>query len=115
MPFLRPWLSTASRVSLNFFPFVSSRTYNTTSRLKMDYENILKGKYPAKAHAKRVVDYIRSKVPDASGVLYLESRLSGLIEDSDEAEHFRYTMPISSHPFHAAVYLSTIISTKFSR
>lgn len=56
----------------------------------MDYETILKGKYPAKQHARRVVDYIRSKVPNASGVLYLESRLTKLMEDSDEPEPFRY-------------------------
>ncbi|KAB5523120.1 peptidase M24, structural domain-containing protein [Coniochaeta sp. 2T2.1] len=55
----------------------------------MDYNTILKGKYPAKAHARRVVDYIRSKVPDATGVLYLESRMTKLLEDNDEPEHFR--------------------------
>ncbi|KAK4143173.1 peptidase M24, structural domain-containing protein [Dichotomopilus funicola] len=55
----------------------------------MDYETILKGKYPAKQHARRVVDYIRAKVPNASGVLYLESRLTKLKEDSDEPEPFR--------------------------
>ncbi|KAL1836760.1 hypothetical protein VTJ49DRAFT_4700 [Mycothermus thermophilus] len=55
----------------------------------MDYDTILKGKYPAKQHARRVVDYIRNKVPGASGVIYLESRMSKLIEDSDEPEPFR--------------------------
>ncbi|GAB1319908.1 Xaa-Pro aminopeptidase [Madurella fahalii] len=55
----------------------------------MDYDTILQGKYPAKRHAKRVVEYIRSKVPDASGVLYLEGRATKLIEDNDEAEPFR--------------------------
>ena len=55
----------------------------------MDYNSILKGKYPAKQHVKRVVDYIRSKVPDASGVLYLEGRMTKLLEDNDEPEHFR--------------------------
>ncbi|KAH8902468.1 hypothetical protein BR93DRAFT_886897 [Coniochaeta sp. PMI_546] len=55
----------------------------------MDYNTILKGKYPAKAHARRVVDYIRSKVPGASGVLYLESRMTKLLEDNDEPEPFR--------------------------
>jgi Xaa-Pro dipeptidase len=55
----------------------------------MDYNSILKGKYPAKEHARRVVEYIRSKVPSASGVLYLESRMTKLLEDNDEPEHFR--------------------------
>ncbi|KAK3357781.1 putative Xaa-Pro aminopeptidase [Lasiosphaeria hispida] len=55
----------------------------------MGHETILKGKYPAKQHAKRVVDYVRSKVPNATGVLYLESRMTKLIEDNDENEPFR--------------------------
>ncbi|KAL1872015.1 hypothetical protein VTK73DRAFT_1759 [Phialemonium thermophilum] len=55
----------------------------------MDFEKILTGKYPAKEHAKRVVDYIRSKIPDANGVLYLESRATKLLEDNDEPEPFR--------------------------
>ncbi|KAH8898276.1 putative Xaa-Pro aminopeptidase [Thozetella sp. PMI_491] len=54
-----------------------------------DFEAVLKGKYPAKAHAKRVADYIREKIPGASGVLYLESRSTKLLEDNDEAEPFR--------------------------
>jgi len=62
----------------------------------MDYDTILQGKYPAKQHAKRVVDYIRTKVPDATGVLYLESRTTKLIEDNDEPEPFRYAFPIRS-------------------
>ncbi len=55
----------------------------------LDFDAILKGKYPAKDHAKRVADYVRQKVPNATGVLYLESRLTKMIEDNDEAEHFR--------------------------
>lgn len=55
----------------------------------MDYNTILRGKYPAKQHAKRVVDHIRSKVPDATGVLYLEGRMTKLLEDNDEPEPFR--------------------------
>jgi hypothetical protein len=59
----------------------------------MDYETILKGKYPAKDHAKRVADYIRTKLPNATGVLYVESRMTKLLEDNDEPEPFRYTPP----------------------
>jgi len=55
----------------------------------MDYETILKGKYPAKRHAQRVTEYIRSKIPDATGILYLESRATKLLEDNDEPEPFR--------------------------
>ncbi|KAK6069933.1 metallopeptidase family M24 [Seiridium cupressi] len=57
--------------------------------MAIDVEAVLKGKYPAKAHAKRVVEYIRSKSPDASGILYLEGRADALLEDSDEPVPFR--------------------------
>ncbi|KAK0622735.1 putative Xaa-Pro aminopeptidase [Immersiella caudata] len=55
----------------------------------MDYDTILQGKYPAKRHAQRVTEYIRSKIPNATGVLYLESRATKLLEDNDEPEPFR--------------------------
>jgi Xaa-Pro dipeptidase len=69
-----------------------------------DYESILKGKYPAKSHAARVAEYIRSKVPDAQGVLYLESRMTKLLEDNDEAEPFRYALQIRRLSFSLAIY-----------
>ncbi|KFY17761.1 hypothetical protein V492_00429 [Pseudogymnoascus sp. VKM F-4246] len=50
---------------------------------------VLAGKYPAKAHARRVVDYIRKTKPDATGILYLEGQKTRLEEDCDEATHFR--------------------------
>ncbi|KAF5004787.1 hypothetical protein FDECE_8726 [Fusarium decemcellulare] len=54
-----------------------------------DFEAVLKAKYPAKSHAKRVVELIRNKVPDANGILYLEGRMTKLLEDNDEPEPFR--------------------------
>ncbi|KAF7564025.1 hypothetical protein G7046_g172 [Stylonectria norvegica] len=54
-----------------------------------NFEAVLKGKYPAKSHAKRVVQYIRDKVPGDNGVLYLESRMTKLLEDNDSPEPFR--------------------------
>lgn len=74
---------------LRFSTFVRSFSQLSIPKATMDYNTILKGKYPAKAHARRVVDYIRSKVPGASGVLYLESRMTKLLEDNDEPEPFR--------------------------
>ncbi|KAI0190253.1 putative Xaa-Pro aminopeptidase pepP [Xylaria flabelliformis] len=85
-------------------PFVSTprqiTTTATTSRTKpvatmadIDVETVLKGKYPAKAHAKRVVEYIRSKIPDATGVLFLEGRTDHLLEDCDEPVPFRQRRP----------------------
>ncbi|OAA56215.1 prolidase [Niveomyces insectorum RCEF 264] len=62
------------------------------------YDEILKGKYPGKSHARRVADYLRSKRPDLAdassrGVIYLESRHTRLIEDNDEPEPFRQRRP----------------------
>lgn len=56
----------------------------------IDVDAVLKGKYPAKAHAERVVEYIRTKVPDATGLLFLEGRSARLLEDSDEPVPFRW-------------------------
>jgi hypothetical protein len=52
-------------------------------------EAVLTGKYPAKAHAKRVVEYIKKRNPDATGVLYLEGQKTRMIEDNDETMPFR--------------------------
>ncbi|KJZ68386.1 Putative Xaa-Pro aminopeptidase pepP [Hirsutella minnesotensis 3608] len=57
--------------------------------MSTDFEAVLKGKYPAKAHAKRVVDIIRQKTPDAAGVVYLEGRMTKMQEDNDSPEPFR--------------------------
>ncbi|SPO04591.1 probable Probable Xaa-Pro aminopeptidase PEPP [Cephalotrichum gorgonifer] len=53
--------------------------------------DVLEGKYPAKAHARRVADFIRHRVSDveAEGVLYLEARMTKMIEDNDSPEPFR--------------------------
>ncbi|KAI1202464.1 peptidase M24, structural domain-containing protein [Nemania serpens] len=59
----------------------------------IDVDAVLKGKYPAKAHAERVVEYIRTKVPDATGLLFLEGRSARLLEDSDEPVPFRQRRP----------------------
>lgn len=56
-----------------------------------DFEAVLQAKYPAKAHARRVVELLRKASPGAvaAGVLYLESRMTKLQEDNDSPEHFR--------------------------
>lgn len=54
-----------------------------------DYETVLQGKYPAKAHAKRVVEAIKSQKPNATGVLYVEGCHTKMAEDSDHPEPFR--------------------------
>lgn len=55
-----------------------------------DLETVLRGKYPAKDHAARVSDVIRSKTSAQSGVLYLEGRMTKLQEDNDSPEPFRH-------------------------
>ena len=50
---------------------------------------ILKGKYPAKAHAAKVVAYLKSKDPSVHGIIYLESQKTRMIEDNDEPVPFR--------------------------
>jgi hypothetical protein len=52
-------------------------------------DQVLAGKYPAKAHARRVTEYIKRTKPDAQGVLYLEGQKTKLIEDNDETVLFR--------------------------
>lgn len=83
------WLST-SKFSLPTSRSVNAnRALRTLATMPIDYDTILKAKYPAKQHAQRVVDYVRSKIPNADGVLYLEGRMTKLLEDNDEPEHFR--------------------------
>ncbi|KAI9733724.1 MAG: hypothetical protein M1818_007138 [Claussenomyces sp. TS43310] len=53
-----------------------------------DLDTILAGKYPAKAHARRVTDYIRKSSPHAQGVIYVEGQKTRLIEDNDETVPF---------------------------
>ncbi|KAI9803296.1 MAG: hypothetical protein M1825_002087 [Sarcosagium campestre] len=49
----------------------------------------LKGKYPAKSHAKRVVEYLKSKSQDVKGIIYLEGQKTKMIEDNDGTAPFR--------------------------
>ena len=54
---------------------------------------ILAGKYPAKAHARRVAGYLHERGYGGPGVIYLEAQKTRLIEDNDEAMPFRYVLP----------------------
>ncbi|KFA48260.1 hypothetical protein S40293_07372 [Stachybotrys chartarum IBT 40293] len=107
-PFARSFTSTA-RLSVHCRPLVTGpcrcspaptltrpplrfphRQFSTSSMpVAQDFEAVLKGKYPAKAHVKRVVELIRQKIPDADGILYLEGRMTKLLEDNDSPEPFR--------------------------
>ncbi|PVH81282.1 putative Xaa-Pro aminopeptidase pepP [Cadophora sp. DSE1049] len=54
-----------------------------------DVDTVLAGKYPAKAHAKAVVKWMRQKNPNVTGVLYLEGQKTRMIEDNDSEAPFR--------------------------
>ncbi|KAF2656867.1 putative Xaa-Pro aminopeptidase [Lophiostoma macrostomum CBS 122681] len=54
-----------------------------------NYDEVLKGKYPAKAHAKKVKEWILQKGGDAKGTVYLEGQKTRMLEDNDEAAPFR--------------------------
>lgn len=51
--------------------------------------DVLKEKYPAKAHAKRVAEYIAARGGDANGTMYIEGQRTRMIEDNDGEAHFR--------------------------
>lgn len=85
-PFCRIW---HQRARPYFTPLQPHRVRFFSAKMA-SYNETLQGKYPAKLHAKKVVDYIRAKSPEATGVLYLESQKSKLHEDCDQEEHFRY-------------------------
>lgn len=52
-------------------------------------DKILQGKYPAKAHARRVAEYLVAHGHGRDGVVYLESQKTRMIEDNDEPMPFR--------------------------
>ncbi|KAI9883298.1 MAG: hypothetical protein M1823_004941 [Watsoniomyces obsoletus] len=56
-------------------------------------EEILNEIYPAKVHAKKVVEYLRRRhgqdSDNINGVIYLEGQKTKMIEDSDQEQHFR--------------------------
>ncbi|KAH7120782.1 putative Xaa-Pro aminopeptidase [Dendryphion nanum] len=54
-----------------------------------NYEDVLQGKYPAKAHAKKVKEWVLKKGGDAKGTVYLESQKQRLLEDNDSEAPFR--------------------------
>ena len=59
-------------------------------------ESILAGKYPAKAHARRVAQGLQSYGNGRHGIIYLEAQKTRLIEDNDEAMPFRYWEALES-------------------
>ncbi|KAF2019256.1 putative Xaa-Pro aminopeptidase [Aaosphaeria arxii CBS 175.79] len=54
-----------------------------------NYDEVLKGKYPAKTHAKKVVEWMLEKGADRTGTIYLEAQKQKLLEDNDSEAPFR--------------------------
>lgn len=65
-----------------------------------DAESVLQGKYPAKAHARRVVAWMRESRSDVTGLLYLEGQKTRMLEDNDSEAPFRWVLlrnPLQMH------------------
>lgn len=61
----------------------------------MDSVKIPSGKYPAKAHAKKVAEYlIFNNSAAGSGTIYIEGQKTRLLEDSDQDQPFRYKIVV---------------------
>ena len=61
-----------------------------STQTEIEKDPLLNKKYPAKAHAKKVADYLveHDGLPK-DGVIYLESAHTKMIEDNDEPVPFR--------------------------
>jgi hypothetical protein len=57
-----------------------SKVLQLTMGTAENYDEVLKGKYPARAHAKKVAEWIIAKGGDESGTIYLEAQKSKLLE-----------------------------------
>ncbi len=76
-----------------FQPCAPSQGLRSAVHNMLDLDSILKGKYPAKAHARRVAEYLKSKGQSEDGVIYLEAQRTRMIEDNDEPVPFRQRRP----------------------
>jgi Xaa-Pro dipeptidase len=52
-------------------------------------DSILKAKFPAKAHCRRVARYLTDQGLSPDGIIYLEAQKAHMVEDDDQAMHFR--------------------------
>ena len=77
-------LAQASRPFLTYSSYSGSCGVRTWYSIKMaiaeNYDDVLKGKYPAKQHAKKVAQWIVDKGGDKNGTIYLEAQKQKLNE-----------------------------------
>lgn len=62
-----------------------------------NYDEVLKGKYPAKEHARKVAKWIIEKGGDKNGTIYLEAQKQKLNEDNDGEAPFRCVVASGPH------------------
>lgn len=55
-----------------------------------NYDEVLKGKYPAKEHARKVAKWLIERGGDKNGTIYLEAQKQKLNEDNDGEAPFRF-------------------------
>ena len=63
-------------------------------------QTLPKGKYPAKGHCQKVVEYLKAKLPkdELPSILYLQGQSTRMQEDNDAAQPFRSgRSPVSVH------------------
>lgn len=98
IPFIQPrgWLelyNISNAVAFARFSVANSNIKNDGLLIFVEMssiDEIVAGKYPAKSHARRVADLLRSHGHVGQpGVIYLESQKTRMIEDNDEAMPFR--------------------------
>ncbi len=79
-------------------------------------EDVLNRKYPAKAHAQKVVECLRRRnrqESDVGGVIYLEGQKTKMIEDSDQELHFRYLHSSQCWSQYSITYVHTYMYAYF--
>ena len=72
-----------------YVPHRPNRNPSISMHKMASMEGILEGKYPAKAHAKNVTEYLKRHGASTNGVLYLEGQKTRMIEDNDGEAPFR--------------------------
>ncbi|KAK0654650.1 putative Xaa-Pro aminopeptidase PEPP [Lasiodiplodia hormozganensis] len=67
----------------------NTKTIDEMSINKPNVREVLKGKYPAKTHARKVKEWIVANGGDAEGIVYLEGQKTKMNEDNDQEQPFR--------------------------
>ena len=76
-----------------------------------NYDEVLKGKYPAKEHARKVARWLIEKGGDKNGTIYLEAQKQKLNEDNDGEAPFRFVtkFPMLSGDAYHSMQATTLL------